>query len=62
MKGAGYGVLMDIIIGIVGAMLGGFLMRSVGFSGQGGLIYTILVAILGAVILTSIVRLVTKKA
>ena len=62
MKGGGYGVLMDIIIGILGAMIGGFLMRSVGFSGQGGLIYTIAVAILGAVILTSVVRLVTKKA
>ena len=30
MKGAGYGVLMDIMIGIAGAMLGGFLMRAVG--------------------------------
>ena len=62
MKGGGYGVLMDIIIGILGAMIGGFLMRTLGFAGRGGLIYTIAVAILGAVILTSIVRMVTKKA
>jgi uncharacterized membrane protein YeaQ/YmgE (transglycosylase-associated protein family) len=61
MKGAGYGVLMDIIIGIAGAMLGGFLMRSLGFVGEGGMIYTILVAIGGAVILTAIVRLFTKS-
>ena len=35
MKGAGYGVLMDIIVGIAGAMLGGFLMRADGFCGRG---------------------------
>lgn len=46
MKGAGYGVLMDIVIGIVGALIGGFVMRLAGFSAAGGLIYTILVAIL----------------
>lgn len=62
MKGGGYGVLMDIIIGILGAMIGGFVMRALGFAGRGGLIYTIAIAILGAVILTSVVRLATKKA
>jgi uncharacterized membrane protein YeaQ/YmgE (transglycosylase-associated protein family) len=56
MKGAGYGVFMDIVIGIAGALVGGFLMRAMGFVGQGGLIYTIIVAIGGAVILTAIVR------
>ena len=61
MKGGGYGVFMDIIIGIAGAIIGGFLMRTFGFAGEGGLIYTILVAIGGAVILTAIVRLITKK-
>jgi uncharacterized membrane protein YeaQ/YmgE (transglycosylase-associated protein family) len=62
MKGGGYGVLMDIIIGILGAMIGGFVMRALGFAGRGGLIYTVAIAILGAVILTSVVRLATKKA
>jgi uncharacterized membrane protein YeaQ/YmgE (transglycosylase-associated protein family) len=61
MKGAGYGVLMDIIIGIAGAMLGGFLMRAVGFAGEGGLIYTVIVAIVGAVILTAILRFFTRR-
>ncbi len=60
MKGSGYGVLMDILIGIAGAIIGGFLMRLLGFAGAGGLIYTILVAILGAVILTAIVRALKK--
>jgi uncharacterized membrane protein YeaQ/YmgE (transglycosylase-associated protein family) len=62
MKGSGYGALMDIIVGIVGAVIGGFIMQNVfGASSPGGLIYTILVAILGAVILTWLIRLVTGK-
>ena len=62
MKGTGYGALMDIVVGIVGAVIGGFIMQNVfGASPQGGLIYTILVAILGAVILVWLIRLVTGK-
>jgi uncharacterized membrane protein YeaQ/YmgE (transglycosylase-associated protein family) len=61
MKGSGYGTLMDIVLGIVGAIVGGFVMRTLGFAGQGGMIYTILVAILGAVILIVLVRLFTGK-
>jgi len=61
MKGQGYGALMDIVIGIAGAILGGFIMRTLGFKGEGGMIYTIIIAILGAVILTSIVRFFSKK-
>src|ERR1700687_4215699 len=59
MRGSGYGVIMDIVVGIIGALIGGFIMRSLGFAGQGGMIYTILVAIGGAVILTGIIRLIT---
>ena len=35
MRGSGYGPLMDIVIGIVGAVVGGWIMRALGFSGQG---------------------------
>ena len=61
MRGAGYGVFMDIILGVVGAIVGGWIMQSLGFAGQGGMVYTILVAIGGAVILTAIVRLITGQ-
>jgi uncharacterized membrane protein YeaQ/YmgE (transglycosylase-associated protein family) len=60
MKGGGFGVIMDLVIGIAGAVIGGFLMRTLGFAGQGGLIYTILVAIGGAVLLVAVVRFFTK--
>ena len=49
---------MGIVIGVIGAVVGGWIMRVVGFAGQGGMIYTILVAIGGAVFLTWLYRLV----
>ena len=60
MSGGGYGPLMDIVVGILGALAGGFIMSHLGFAGSGGLIYTIIVAVIGAVILTLLLRLVTR--
>ncbi len=56
MGGTAHGFFVDILIGIAGAIVGGAIMRAVGFRGQGGLIYTVVVAIGGAVILTAIYR------
>ena len=51
----GEGVLMDIILGIVGAVLGGWIFRLLGASGVTGLnIYSVIVAIIGAVIALSV--------
>jgi uncharacterized membrane protein YeaQ/YmgE (transglycosylase-associated protein family) len=60
MKG-GYGILPDIIVGIVGAVVGGFIMRILGFAGKGGLLYTIAVAVLGAMVLLWSIRLTIDK-
>ena len=62
MQGSGFGPVMDIVVGIVGAVVGGFIMQSLGHAGSGGLMYTIAVAVLGAVLLTLLLRLVTRKA
>ncbi len=56
--GGGHGFLMDVVIGIAGALVGGWIMRAVGFAGRGGMIYTIVVAIGGAVVLTWLYRLI----
>ena len=49
---ASQGPVMDIIVGIVGALIGGFIMNLMGASGVTGLnIYSLLVATLGAVVL-----------
>ena len=61
MGGPGKGILMDIILGLVGALAGGFLMRILGFSAEGGMIYTIIVAVIGAVVVTWIFRKMTAK-
>ena len=54
---SGGGLLWDIVIGILGALFGGFIMRSLGESGVGGFnLYSFLVALLGACILIGIAR------
>lgn len=50
MKGSGYGPLTDIALGIVGAVVGGFLLGLVGIHSS-GLVGSIIVAICGAVFL-----------
>lgn len=47
----GQGLVVDILLGIVGAVVGGFLFNQFGQSGVSGLnLYSILVAIVGAVV------------
>lgn len=54
------GPLMDIILGIVGALVGGFLMSLLGFSGITGFdVYSVFVAVLGAVVLIWLRRALT---
>lgn len=60
MKGGGYGVLVDIILGIVGGVVGGWLFGALGIWPGGGIIGAILVAFVGAVILVWITRLIKK--
>jgi uncharacterized membrane protein YeaQ/YmgE (transglycosylase-associated protein family) len=60
MKGSGYGMMGDILLGIVGSFIGHFVMRMLGFDSSGGLIANILVAILGAVVLVAAVRALKK--
>jgi uncharacterized membrane protein YeaQ/YmgE (transglycosylase-associated protein family) len=61
MKGSGFGFFMDMIVGLVGALVGGFLSSHLGFGGVGqhGLIVSICIAVLGAVIFTWILRLIS---
>ena len=61
MKGSGFGFLMDMVVGLIGALIGGFISSHLGFGGIGehGLIISIVIAVIGAVLLTWVVRLVT---
>ena len=47
----GEGIIRDILLGIVGAVVGGFVFRLFGFSGVTGLnLWSLLVAVIGAVV------------
>jgi uncharacterized membrane protein YeaQ/YmgE (transglycosylase-associated protein family) len=54
-RGAGYGVVGDIVIGVIGAFVGGFLFRLLGLA-AGGTIGSIVMATVGAVVLVLVVR------
>jgi uncharacterized membrane protein YeaQ/YmgE (transglycosylase-associated protein family) len=60
--GTGFGLFGDIIIGIVGAFIGGWIFRSFGwhapFSGIAG---TVVVAFVGAVLLMLVFRLLRRR-
>ena len=58
------GIVVTIIIGIVGAVLGGFLLSLLGIggaAGSGGFIFSIIAGVIGAVILLAIYRLVVGQ-
>lgn len=55
MNDAGYGILMDLVLGILGGILGSFVLGLVGL-GAHGIIGSILVSTFGAVLLIWIVR------
>jgi uncharacterized membrane protein YeaQ/YmgE (transglycosylase-associated protein family) len=61
MKGGGYGVLMDIVLGILGGIVGGWVFGLLGIWPGGGVIGSVIVAFVGAIILVSVTR-VLKKA
>ena len=54
-KGRGSGLFMDIVIGVVGALLGGFLLSFFLDTAGGGWFFTLFTAVLGSVILLWIV-------
>lgn len=61
MKGRGFGILGNIVVGVIGALLGGFLFRLLGLSSDGSIIGTLVVSFVGAVVLLVIAG-VLKKA
>jgi uncharacterized membrane protein YeaQ/YmgE (transglycosylase-associated protein family) len=56
------GTLLDIVVGIVGAVIGGFLFEALGRPGVTGFnLYSLLVAFVGAVVLLAIVKAVRRS-
>lgn len=62
MGGTGYGLVGDIIIGILGAFIGGWIFTQLGVASPiGGIGGTILVAFIGAVVLLFVLRLLKRS-
>ena len=59
MKGGGFGLLGDIVVGIVGAFVGGWLFGVLGIF-AGGFIGAVITAFVGACVLLFVVRLIKK--
>jgi len=64
MRGTGYGVIWDLILGVVGAIVGGWLTSIfLGVDLTGGFnLTTLIVSVIGAVVVTLIFRLVTRRS
>lgn len=60
MKGGGFGVVINIVVGIVGAVLGGFIFGLLGVT-YGGIIGSLVVATFGAVVLLFLAGLIKQS-
>ncbi len=58
---ASQGIILNVIVGIIGALIGGWVMSWLGKSGVIGFnLYSFLVALLGAIILIGIVKIIRR--
>lgn len=59
----GEGMILDILLGVVGAVVGGWLFQTFGMAGVTGLnLYSILVAVIGAVVFLLIYHAIARRA
>ena len=62
MRGGGYGLIGDIVVGLIGAFIGGWLAGQLGIGvGSSSLIVSIVIAFVGACILLALLHLVTGR-
>lgn len=60
MKGGGFGFLINLLVGLVGSVLGGWIYGMLGIS-SGGILGSLVMSIIGAVVLIWVVSLFKKK-
>jgi len=58
-RGGGFGVLGDIVVGVLGAVIGGYFFGRVGLGGS-GMLGEILIATAGAILLIFVLRLIKR--
>jgi uncharacterized membrane protein YeaQ/YmgE (transglycosylase-associated protein family) len=60
MKGGGFGLIMNMVLGIIGGVVGGWVFGLFGLSTDGGLIGSLVTSVAGAVLILYIGRLIKK--
>ena len=61
MSGRGYGIIWDVVLGIVGSFVGGFVFSLIFGTQPAGLVISFVVALIGACLLVGIVHLVKRE-
>jgi uncharacterized membrane protein YeaQ/YmgE (transglycosylase-associated protein family) len=60
-KGHGFGLVGNILIGIAGAVIGGFIIRLFGFYHSGALLPSLITAVFGAIVLLALLQFLANK-
>jgi len=61
MKGSGFGLLVNILVGIAGAVIGGWVFGLLGIATGSGLIGSLITALVGAIILLWVISLFKRR-
>lgn len=60
MKGGGFGLLMNMVLGIIGGVVGGWVFGLLGLSADGGVLGSLVTSVAGAVLILYVGRLIKK--
>ena len=61
MSGHGYGIIWDMVVGVIGAVVGGFIFSLIFGTQPTGLVISFIVALVGAIILVALLHLVRRE-
>jgi uncharacterized membrane protein YeaQ/YmgE (transglycosylase-associated protein family) len=61
MSGHGYGIIWDIVLGVVGSFVGGFVFSLIFGTAPTGLVISFIVALLGAIALVAVARMIKRQ-
>ena len=61
MKGSGFGLIINLIVGVIGAVIGGWVFDLLNISIGYGLLGSLITALIGAIILLFVISLFKKK-
>src|SRR5207249_11343252 len=62
MSGHGYGIIWDVVLGIAGSFVGGFVFSLIFGTAPTGLVISFIVALIGAVVLVALVHMMRREA